>query len=579
MSIILGINAYHADSSACIIVNGKLIAAIEEERLNRKKHFAGYPIESIKECLKIAKKDSDEITDIAFNTRPLSNLIPKTLSYIRNFSLKRNFSSKRIYKKMSIKNNILKEFKLKKNVKFHYIEHHKAHIASAFFPSKFEKANGLSIDGSGDFVTCAIAECFDNQIIIKKKHFFPHSLGIFYHGMTQFLGFKNYGEEYKMMGLAAYGNPIYYEKIINNLFEKNKNNNFKLNLDYFNHQRNDYRYIADENLTIDLIYSNKLVDLFDSDYKNSENKEIFKKNFASSVQKVYEFFFNKIIEEIISKNFSENLVFSGGCALNSTANKILTDNKKLFKKTHINYAPGDNGGAIGAALIVSAKKKEDIKNSENPYLGNEYTNKEIFKCLNDQYYKKKIEYKFIEDQTKLMKLVAQLISQGNVIGWFQGKMEFGPRALGNRSILADPRNPQMKDIINLKVKRRESYRPFAPVVLEEYQNEWFESNFFNSYMSSVVNVKKDKKALVPAITHIDNTARLQSTNKKTNEKLSILIHEFNKITKVPILLNTSFNENEPIVRKPKEALDCLIRTDIDLLIINNYVVNKIKNDQ
>ena len=178
-----------------------------------------------------------------------------------------------------------------------------------------------------------------------------------------------------------------------------------------------------------------------------------------------------------------------------------------------------------------------------------------------------------------MKLVAQLISQGNVIGWFQGKMEFGPRALGNRSILADPRNPQMKDIINLKVKRRESYRPFAPVVLEEYQNEWFESNFFNSYMSSVVNVKKDKKALVPAITHIDNTARLQSTNKKTNEKLSILIHEFNKITKVPILLNTSFNENEPIVRKPKEALDCLIRTDIDLLIINNYVVNKIKNDQ
>ena len=534
-------------------------------------------MESIKECLKIAKKDSDEITDIAFNTRPLSNLIPKTLSYIK-FFFKKKFFFKRIYKKMSIKNNILKKFKLKKNVKFHYIEHHKSTIASAFFPSKFEKANGLSIEGTGDFVTCAIAECFDNQIKIKKKQFFTHSLGIFYHGMTQFLGFKNYGEEYKMMGLAAYGNPIYYEKIINNLFEKNKNNNFKLNLDYFNHQRNDYRYIADENLTIDLIYSNKLVDLFDSDYKNSENKEIFKKNFASSVQKVYEFFFNKIIEEIISKNFSENLVFSGGCALNSSANKILINNKKLFKKTNINYAPGDNGGAIGAAIIVSAKKKEDIKNSENPYLGNEYTNKEIFKCLNDQYYKKKIEYKFIEDQTKLMKLVAQLISQGNVIGWFQGKMEFGPRALGNRSILADPRNPQMKDIINLKVKRRESYRPFAPVVLEEYQNEWFESNFFNSYMSSVVNVKKDKKALVPAITHIDNTARLQSTNKKTNEKLSILIHELNKITKVPIL-NTSFNENEPIVRKPKEALDCLIRTDIDLLIINNYVVNKIKNDQ
>ena len=579
MKIIIGINANHADSSACIIVDGKLIAAIEEERLNRIKHFSGYPILSIQECIRIANVKSTQITDVAFNTRPLSNIFPKSLFFLKNFSLKKNQAIRRVFKKINVKKKLLENFKLNKNVKFHFIEHHLAHIASAFYPSGFKKANGLSIDGSGDFVTCAIAECENNLIKIKKKTFFPHSLGIFYHGMTQFLGFKNYGEEYKMMGLAAYGNPIYYEKIINNLFEKNKNNNFKLNLDYFNHQRNDYRYIADENLTIDLIYSNKLVDLFDSDYKNSENKEIFKKNFASSVQKVYEFFFNKIIEEIISKNFSENLVFSGGCALNSTANKILTDNKKLFKKTHINYAPGDNGGAIGAALIVSAKKKEDIKNSENPYLGNEYTNKEIFKCLNDQYYKKKIEYKFIEDQTKLMKLVAQLISQGNVIGWFQGKMEFGPRALGNRSILADPRNPQMKDIINLKVKRRESYRPFAPVVLEEYQNEWFESNFFNSYMSSVVNVKKDKKALVPAITHIDNTARLQSTNKKTNEKLSILIHEFNKITKVPILLNTSFNENEPIVRKPKEALDCLIRTDIDLLIINNYVVNKIKNDQ
>ncbi len=576
MSVILGINAYHADSSACLIVEGKLIAAVEEERLNRKKHFAGYPVESIKECLKIADKRSNQITDIAFNTKPLSNLIPKAFFYIKNFSFKKNFSSKRILKKINIKDTIIKKFELNKNVKFHYIEHHNAHIASAFFPSKFDKANGLSIDGSGDFVTYAIAECLNNKIKIKKKHFFPHSLGIFYHGMTQFLGFKNYGEEYKMMGLAAYGKPIYYEKIKKNLFKKNVNNNFELNLNYFNHYKNDYRYIADSNLTIDQILNDKILELFDNEIKSEKNEDIFKKNFASSVQKIYEFFFNEILKDIIARNFSENLVFSGGCALNSTANKILTDNKNLFKKCYINYAPGDNGGAIGAALIVAANKNEDIQNSANPYLGNEYTNEEILQTLSKDEYKKKINYEFIDNEKKIANLTAKFISQGKVIGWFQGKMEFGPRALGNRSILADPRNPKMKDIINLKVKRRESYRPFAPVVLSEFQDEWFESNYFNSYMSSVVKVKKDKKVLVPAITHVDNTARLQSTDEQTNKKLTILLHEFNKITKVPILLNTSFNENEPIVRKPQEALNCLIRTDIDFLVIGNFIVNKIK---
>ena len=246
--------------------------------------------------------------------------------------------------------------------------------------------------------------------------------------------------------------------------------------------------------------------------------------------------------------------------------------------THINFAPGDNGGAIGAAVIVAANKNEKIENSSNPYLGNEYTNQEILRTIDENYYSKKVEYKFIENHNELLKLIAKLISQGNVIGWFQGKMEFGPRALGNRSILADPRNPKMKDIINLKVKKRESYRPFAPVVLKEYQDQWFESNYFNPYMSSVVKVKEAKQAFVPAITHIDGTARLQTTHKESNEKLSLLLHEFNDITNVPILLNTSFNENEPIVRKPKEALDCIIRTDIDFLVIGNYIVNKIKND-
>ena len=248
MKIILGINANHADSSACIIINGKIIAAIEEERVNRIKHFSGYPIKAIQECLNIGKLQSTEITDVAFNTKPLSNIIQKSLFFLKNFTIKKNQPVKRVLKKIDVKKKLLKNFKLNKNVKFHYIEHHLAHIASAYYPSGFKKANGLSIDGSGDFVTCAIAECDENKIKIKKKTFFPHSLGIFYHGMTQFLGFKYYGEEYKMMGLAAYGVPKYFDKIKNNLFIEDLNNLFRLNLEYFSHHKPGYKYISGENL-------------------------------------------------------------------------------------------------------------------------------------------------------------------------------------------------------------------------------------------------------------------------------------------------------------------------------------------
>lgn len=574
MKIILGINANHADSSACIIKSNKLIAAVEEERINRIKHFSGYPIKSIEECLKIANINSTEITDIAFNTKPLSNLIPKGVFFLKNFSPKKNQTTKRFINKINIKKKILENFKLNKKVKFHFIEHHLAHIASAFYPSGFEKSNGLSIDGSGDFVTCAIARCEKNKIKIIKKNFFPHSLGIFYHAMTQFLGYLNYGDEYKMMGLAAYGTPKYFEKIKNNLFDINSNKLIKLNLKFFNHHNINYKYIADENLVIDQIYNEKLDKLFEEELSNEENKNHFLRDLASSVQHVYEFFFNKILTRIISYNFSEKLVFSGGCALNSSANKILTENKSLFQDVYINYAPGDNGGAIGAALVVANKQNKKIDNIKNPYLGRNFSNDEVLQKLNDDIYKDKLNYKFFDQETELNKKVSKLISESNVIGWFQDRMEFGPRALGNRSILADPRNPDMKDIINNKIKRRESFRPFAPVVLKEKQAEWFKSEFFNQYMSSIVNVIENKRNKVPAITHIDGTARIQTVDKSTNMKLTSLINEFYKITKVPILLNTSFNENEPIVAKPEEALDCLLRTNLDFLVMNNYLITK-----
>ncbi len=573
MRIILGINANHADSSACIILNDKIVAAIEEERLNRVKHFSGYPVKAIQECLNITNIKSDEITDIAFNTKPSSNLIAKSLFALKNISLKKNQSIKRIIKKMSIKKFLYKNFELNKAVKFHFIEHHLAHIASAFYPSGFKKSNGLSIDGSGDFITCAIAECEKKKIMIKKKIFFPHSLGIFYHSMTQFLGFKNYGEEYKMMGLAPYGKPKYYQKIIDNLFNSENDNLFKLNLDFFNHWKPNYKYITGETLDIDQIFNNKLNELFFEE--KLDNKNEFIKDFACSVQKVYENYFNQIISYVLSRNYSKNIVFSGGCALNSSANLILTENKKYFQDVFINYAPGDNGGAIGAALVVAHKYFDKIDNLKTPYLGSEYNDHEIKETLENNTYKKKFIYRYYQNDDEFFKSVAKLISEGNVIGWFQGKMEFGPRALGNRSILADPSNPEMKNIINSKIKKRESFRPFAPVVLRKLQNEWFESNFNNLYMSSVTKVKKTKQSLVQAITHVDETSRIQSVDEISNKRLSFLISEFYKIKKIPLLLNTSFNENEPIVRKPSEALNCILRNDLEYLVINNFIVKKI----
>ena len=572
MKIILGINSNHADSSACILINGKLIAAIEEERINRKKHYSGFPIMAIKECLKISKKKDFEITDIALNTKPSSNLLPKSLFYLKNSLFKKNQFLKRFKKKINLKKILYTNFNLNKKVKFHFIEHHIAHIASAFYPSYFSETIALSIDGSGDFTTFTIANCKNQKINILKKTYFPDSLGIFYHAMTQFLGFKNYGDEYKVMGLAAYGSPKYFDKLIKNLFIKDKKELFKLNLKYFNHHNNNFKYIADNNLVIDQIYNQNFLDLFADELQT--DKDQFQKNFASSVQKVYEYFFKKILIKINELNISKKLVFAGGCALNSSANKLISSNNQFFEKIFIPYAPGDNGGALGAAFVVANKLNLKLENLKNPYLGSEFSNDEIKHILDNDNFKYKIKYEYFHKDFEFFKKAANSISEGKVVGWFQGKMEFGPRALGNRSILADPRNPKMKDIINSKIKRRESFRPFAPSVLSEYQHEWFDGNFDNLYMSSLANVIENKKKLIPAVTHFDGTARIQSVHYNINNRYANLLKSFYDITKVPILLNTSFNENEPIVMRPEEALNCLLRTNMDILFIGNFLVEK-----
>ena len=567
MSIILGLNCYHTDTAACIIKNGKLEFAIEEERLNRKKHTSDLPILSIKECLKQTNTKENEITHIAFNTNPNSNFYVKLKFLFKKFDFKNNFI-KRYQDKKSLNKIFNDKFKFSKKVKYIFVEHHLAHIASAFFASQFDKAIGLSIDGSGDFTSLMIVECNHNELKIKERLHFPNSLGIFYHAMTQFIGFKNFGDEYKMMGLASYGRPLYFQKIIDNLF-LNSNNFFKLNLDYFNHDHMNFNYSHINSNNIPLIFNEKLNILFKSEIK-SIKPEIFKQNFAASVQKVYEFFFNKIIKKIISNNFSKNLVFAGGCALNSTANKILLNNDQI-DRVFIPVAPGDNGGSLGAAFYVC--KNYEKKNFDNPYLGTSFSESEVESILENKFINK-VKYKKINSNNEKYNLATDLIIDNSVIGWFQGSMEFGPRALGNRSILADPRNPKIKELINLKIKRRESFRPFAPSILSDFQNEWFNEKFNNEYMSSVMTPRKNKASLIPGVIHIDNTSRVQTVFEKKNKNFYNLILNFYNKTKIPMLLNTSFNENEPIVRSPEEAIDCLLRTNMDALFINNFIIKK-----
>ena len=572
MKIILGINSLHSDSSACIINDGELVCAIEEERLNRKKHTSLFPMLAIEECIKISGISQNSITDIAINSNPKSNFWPKAFFTLKNINInKNNEFFKRFKSKNNLKNLICEKLNIKSNIKFHNIEHHLSHIASAYFPSGFHRTNALSIDGSGDFASLTIGECDNQKIKITNKMYFPNSLGIFYQAMTQFLGFKNYGDEYKIMGLAPYGTPIYLEKIKNNLFKETKLF-FELNQKFFLHSNINFKYQNELSESINNIYNDKLNFLFQNDIKNSNNLENFKKDFAASIQKTFEFFFEKILNHISEKKFSTNLVYAGGCALNSSANNMLVS-KKYFDNFYIPVAPGDNGGAIGAALLVNSKYNASCKNASSAYLGSSYNDAEIELAINSKF-KNLIKFQKLNDTLETCEIASDMLSNGKVLGWFQEKMEFGPRALGNRSILADPRNPNMKNIINSKIKRRESFRPFAPSILEEFQNEWFIGDYNNEYMSSVMKVRENKKNLIPAVVHYDDTSRVQTVSKQNNEKYYTLIKLFYKKTKVPILLNTSFNENEPMIMRPLEAIDCLIRTELDGLFINNYYITK-----
>jgi carbamoyltransferase len=578
---IIGINAYHGDSSTCILQNGKLIAAVEEERFKRVKHWAGFPTESIRYCLEEAGVALSDVEHVAINTDPKANFLKKV-----GFTLKNRPDFKLVLDRIKNKkeragvtDELASAFPDQPFAgSVHYIEHHLSHLASTHLVSPFEDSVAVSIDGFGDFSSAAWGACYGNNINVDKRVFFPHSLGIFYQAMTQFIGFPNYGDEYKVMGLAPYGKPLYLEQMKEVVCIKS-DGTFELNLNFFRHhsEKIEYEWSGGSPEVGILFNADEMEKLFGfSAREKNDALENRHRDMARSIQMMYEEAFFKLLEVIHNKYKLDQLTLAGGCAMNSVANgKVYRCSP--FKKVYIQSAAGDAGGAIGAAYMVANELGEirERFHMSHAFWGPSFSNDYYEKLLNEKMIEIKGEgcvIEKIEDDTELCQKAAQLISEGLVIGWFQGRMEWGPRALGNRSILCDPRRFDMKDILNLKIKRRESFRPFAPSILREKVSEWFEEEDDIPFMMQVFQIRKEKRDEIPAVAHVDGSGRLQTVSSDTNPKYHKLISSFEKISNVPIILNTSFNENEPVVCRPEEALKTFLRTKMDVLVLGNWFV-------
>ncbi len=570
---ILGINAYHGDSSACILRDGIVIVASEEERFRRIKHWAGFPSEAIKFCLSEAGIDITQVDYITISRDPSANLHKKIIHAAKNLISVKTLKSRlaNTKKVAGVKTELSKVFhvaeeQIKAEVK--NIEHHRSHLASAFFASPFNEAAILSIDGFGDFTSTMIATGKGKKIEVLDAVIYPHSAGIFYTSLTQYLGFPHYGDEYKVMGLAPYGEPKYVDLLKKVLIFK-ENGLFELDTKYFTH--------ADVGVTmswengdphIESIFSKELENLLGPARKQGEELTQKHKDIATSVQRVTEELIFHILNHLQKKTGLENICIAGGVAQNSVANgKILE--KTTFKNVYIPSAGHDAGTALGSALWLynHILEKDRLPAIYNAYTGAKSSNEEIEACLKLQ----QVEYtKYNDDE--LLNVVSDALVNGKVIGWFQGRAEFGPRALGHRSIIVDPRRTDAKELLNSKIKRRESFRPFAPSILEEYVSEYFEKTDKVPFMEKVYPIRKEKHGEIPAVTHVDGTGRLQTVEK--GDRYYDLIERFRQKTGTPILLNTSFNENEPIVNTPKEALDCYLRTEMDMLVMENCVISR-----
>jgi carbamoyltransferase len=572
MTAILGLNAYHGDAAAALVIDGELVAAAEEERFNRVKHCAGFPALAAAWCLADGGLRPDELDHVAVSRDPRANLGRKLLRTIRHGASARYLKARldnaaKIRDTGSALAEALGVDELRAQV--HNVEHHQAHVASAFFVSPFEDAAILSVDGFGDFASTMLAEGHDNRFDVLERVIYPHSLGIFYTAVTQWLGFPHYGDEGKTMGLAPYGKPRYLAKMRE--LVKLDGPLFELGLDYFTHDKEGVDMNWDDGSpTIGRIYSDRLVELFGAAREeDGEITELYN-DVAASLQAMLEEAYLHLAETLWEKTRIPNLCLAGGVALNAVANgRILPETQ--FEELYIQPAAGDSGTAVGAAYYVWNQELGRPRGfvMEHAYTGPEFGDDEICAALEEA----GLSAERLDDDA-LYAAVAERIAEGDVVGWFQGRMEFGPRALGHRSIVADPRSETMKDVLNARIKHREPFRPFAPSILAERTGEWFEQDYPSPFMVLVYKTASDKRDRIPAVNHVDDTGRVQSVESHVSPRYYRLISEFEKRTGVPVLLNTSFNENEPIVMTPRDAVDTFTKTKMDVLALGNYVVRR-----
>ena len=572
---ILGINAYHADSSAAIFNNGVMIAATEEERFTRVKHWAGFPVLAIQFCLREAGITLSQVDYITIGRDPKAKFAKKLLYLLRNpasvkEALERRQNSKKVAsleQEFAVIDNTIAYADIKK--KLCNIEHHRSHLASAFFASPFTESAILSIDGSGDFSTTMIAVGRGNQIEVLDSVDFPVSCGLFYTAFTQYLGFPHYGDEYKVMGLAPYGQPKYLDKVRATL-KFLPNGLFTWDAAYFAEPAKAGLTYENNIPVVGTMYAQKLIDTFGPARQPNDELTQYHKDVATSVQRVTEELIFHILIKLRERTGLHNICIAGGVAQNSVANGKIAE-ATGFKNVYIPSAGHDAGISMGSALyqynhVLQMPRAAPIYSA---YTGSKYTNDEIEIFLKSRH----IKYVKLTDE-QLYDVVTDKLIEPGVVGWFNGRAEFGPRALGARSIIADPRNTKAKELLNAKVKRRESFRPFAPSILKEYVADYFTKTDEVPFMEKVFPIKPEKHSEIPAVTHVDGTGRLQTVDKNITPRYYALIDAFRIKTGVPILLNTSFNENEPIVNTPEEALNCFLRTQMDMLVLENCIIDR-----
>lgn len=576
--IVLGLNSYHGDASAALVRDGELVAAVEEERFRRIKHWAGFPTEAIRYCLSEGGISLSDLDHIALNQDSGANLTAK-LSYLLKARPGLGFLVERVKNRGAREGAselLAQEFpEADLPKKLDHVEHHLAHLSSAFHVSPFNEAVIVSVDGFGDFASGAWGVGRGAELSVEGRSLFPHSLGIFYQAITQYIGFPHYGDEYKVMGLAPYGAPRYLPQM-HQIVRLKTDGSYELDLRFFRHQSEKiaFEWQGGSPEFADL-FTPALEELLGPRRKPTEPIEDRHRDIARSAQAMYEEAFFNLLNVLHARHKLTNIALAGGCAMNSVANGKVR-RMTPFRNVYVQSAAGDAGGAIGAAFAVwhrNGGKRSFVMN--HAYWGPQFGADYIDRLLTEQSSKISqagCSIENIPSEQELCRRTAEAVADGKVIGWFQGRMEWGPRALGNRSIIGDPRRADMKDILNAKIKRRESFRPFAPSVLSEAVSDWFEEDDDVPFMMQVFQIREEKRPHIPAVTHVDGSGRLQTVKSATNPRYHALISAFRDLTGVPMVLNTSFNENEPVVCKPEEALDCFLRTNMDVLVLGDVMI-------